>query len=256
MTKLAATGANLVRIGLQPWSYRIEMEEMGNYSDRMEETWELDQVVEFCENEDLYIYLQDEVHNMYNLVNPNNPGNPTLTWENNPYKTGNQSTIANINFPFDFFPNPLIIEQYKKKVRYLVARWGYSTNIACHEIFSEIDGVDFDFKPSFNPLEPDVDDVFHYGDEETPQFFKDNIYNWVKVMAEYMKNDLHVPQLVSASFATPDYSKIDERIFTQIPEIEISSVHAYGNNRNINIGNRFNIIHDFISGRNSFEYRH
>jgi endo-1,4-beta-mannosidase len=41
-----------------------------------------------------------------------------------------------------FFLNPLTREMYRDKIRYVVARWGYSTNIFSWEFWNEIESVE------------------------------------------------------------------------------------------------------------------
>ncbi|RYE30094.1 MAG: DUF5060 domain-containing protein, partial [Sphingobacteriaceae bacterium] len=43
----------------------------------------------------------------------------------------------------DFFVNPKSKERYKNRLRYFIARWGYSTSIGAWEFFNEVDNVQF-----------------------------------------------------------------------------------------------------------------
>lgn len=49
-----------------------------------------------------------------------------------------------------FFTTPEAKAAYKQRLRYIVARWGYSTSIAMWEFFNEIDNIQF--KDSKNPI--------------------------------------------------------------------------------------------------------
>lgn len=43
----------------------------------------------------------------------------------------------------DFFVNPLSKQKYKNRLRYIIARWGYSASIAAWEFFNEVDNIQF-----------------------------------------------------------------------------------------------------------------
>lgn len=54
-------------------------------------------------------------------------------WVNNPYHT-----VLGLQSPFDFFTDPQAIRVTKNLIRYIVARWGYATNIVCWELWNEV----------------------------------------------------------------------------------------------------------------------
>ena len=57
-------------------------------------------------------------------------------WRNNPYHT-----VLGLERPLDFFSDPEAIRITQNLVRYIVARWGYATNILCWELWNEVDNV-------------------------------------------------------------------------------------------------------------------
>ncbi|MCR5890904.1 DUF5060 domain-containing protein [Hymenobacter sp. J193] len=61
-------------------------------------------------------------------------------WKNSPY---NQLNGGPARTPTEFFTLPAAREKYKNKLRYVVARWGYSANIAAWEFFNEVDNAAF-----------------------------------------------------------------------------------------------------------------
>lgn len=69
-----------------------------------------------------------------------NPARPS-DWVNNPYHT-----VLNLQSPFDFFSDARAVRVTKNLIRYIVARWGYATNILCWELWNEVanmaDGVE------------------------------------------------------------------------------------------------------------------
>jgi hypothetical protein len=61
-------------------------------------------------------------------------------WKNSPYNVINGGPAKT---PTDFFALRSARDKYKNKLRYVVARWGYSTSIAAFEFFNEIDNAAF-----------------------------------------------------------------------------------------------------------------
>jgi hypothetical protein len=57
-------------------------------------------------------------------------------WPQNPYNSANGGPCAT---PNDFFANAQSQEFYKRRLRYIVARWGYHPNLAAVEFFNEVD---------------------------------------------------------------------------------------------------------------------
>src|SRR6185503_2958117 len=63
-------------------------------------------------------------------------GGGTKYWPQNPYNVtnGGPCNVAN-----DFFTNPTAQWLYQKRLRYLIARYGYSQNLLAWELINEID---------------------------------------------------------------------------------------------------------------------
>jgi hypothetical protein len=125
---LTLKGGNYTRIILSPWNSGVEWEKLGDYNLRQPHLWEMDQILDQAHADNLYILLSLDNFEPYQWNNP--WGNPS-TWAHNPYKAA-----FGLVQPIDFFNNTNAIKQYKKRLRYTVARWGYSTNIAAYELFN------------------------------------------------------------------------------------------------------------------------
>lgn len=54
-------------------------------------------------------------------------------WINNPYRT-----VLGLQSKYDFFTDPQAFRIEKNFIRYIVARWGYATNILCWELWNEV----------------------------------------------------------------------------------------------------------------------
>jgi hypothetical protein len=66
-------------------------------------------------------------------------------WKNSPYNEVNGGPAKT---PSDFFSMTAAKSKYKNKLRYVIARWGYSTNIAAIEFFNEVDNAVFNKQDS------------------------------------------------------------------------------------------------------------
>jgi hypothetical protein len=64
-------------------------------------------------------------------------------WGQNPYNVTNPaSTIGFLSNPIQFFTNTTAIAVTKRKLRYAIARWGYSPAIMAWELFNEVQYTD------------------------------------------------------------------------------------------------------------------
>ena len=70
-----------------------------------------------------------------NGVSTGTAANPAMPsdWANNPY-----NTVLGLKSPYEFFTDPQAIKITKNMIRYIVARWGYATNILCWELWNEV----------------------------------------------------------------------------------------------------------------------
>lgn len=106
---------------------------LGRYSQRA--AGMLDSVLNNCDRQGIYMQLVLQHHGQFSTsTNPE--------WTDNPYNSANGGPAANSG---DFFVNTGAKSYTKKLYRYIVARWGYSTNIMSWELFNEVefsDGTD------------------------------------------------------------------------------------------------------------------
>jgi hypothetical protein len=93
----------------------------------------LDRIFEMAEERDMYIQLCINHHGQYSTQS-----NPI--WNENPYNAANGGFLRS---PAEFFTSPEAMIHYKDRLRYLVARWGYSTHLLAWEFFNEVDLTSF-----------------------------------------------------------------------------------------------------------------
>ena len=189
--QLADYGGNFAKLMLTPWGYHIEWEGgLRNYMSRQQDAYMLDSLFRMAHQKDIFLQLAFSIHNELNF------GFPAEDWTSNPYN------IANGGFceqPQDFFTNPDARAAYKNRMRYLVARYGYSRNLVAWEVFSETDNFPF------------------YSN------FKNQISDWVIEMANWLQQNDPWNHLVSVGYALPE----SEAVVWHHPSVDFTQLHLY-----------------------------
>ena len=96
-----------------------------------------DSIVAAAEQAGIHFQMTLQHHGQYSTtVDPN--------WAENPYDATNDigSTNGFMTDPVQFFTNTTAISLTERKMRYAVARWGYSTSIMAWELFNEVQFTD------------------------------------------------------------------------------------------------------------------
>ena len=121
--------------------------------------------------------------------------------------------------PMDFFNSREAWEYQKKMFRYIIARWGYSPNIVCWELWNEVDGV--------------------------PDFRAREVIEWHNKAFDYLK-ELDPNHLLTTS--TIDY--FVRKSFAEYCREDLITYHFYVNFHN---ERPFNIIDNLIDANSSFQ---
>ena len=191
---LSENGANFFRTWMCPWNLPLEWQKSGNLK-RYASTSEYFNPDGIKRMEEL-LHLADSLNLYIMLTLDMNSGN----WQNNPY---NQINGGPIKTWAEFFTSIEAKDKYKNKLRYLVARWGYSTNIAAWEFFNEIDnGV---FTKADSIIIPHI-----------------NVTNWHNEMAHYLKSIDPYNHLVTTSISHRDIVGMNA-----IADIDFNQKHIY-----------------------------
>ena len=123
-------------------------------------------------------------------------------WMYNPYHT-----ILNLERPAEFFTNPEAVRITGNLIRYIVARWGYATNIQAWELFNEVCNI-------FRNTELK-------GDEEQ------GILQWHQNMAELIRSCDPHRHLITTSLGTvKDMKRVSDMGFK---DLDIVQEHYYDN---------------------------
>ena len=131
---MQAAGMNFGRILATPWSFGLETESNSLNHYRLDHAWQLDYVFQQAEQHNLRLVLCIEFHLMLQPV-PDIWGADNY-WQSNPYNATNGGPCINQDA---FFTNTVARTLFEKRLRYLIARYGYSTRLISWELFSEID---------------------------------------------------------------------------------------------------------------------
>lgn len=109
-----------------------------------------------------------------------------------------------VNSSQEFFASRKARDWYKNRLRYIVARWGYSPSIAMWEFFNEVDNVQF--RDGNNPIDGKL------------------ITDWHKEMSSYIKQIDPYNHIVTTSISHRDVEGLNS-----VPDIDINQKHIYNN---------------------------
>lgn len=141
--RLARQGGNYIRLWMPSWAFGLEWIErasdgsvahssLGNYTSRLDRAWQLDHVVELARRHGIQIMLSIQNHGAFSLTS-------NSEWDDCPYNAANGGPLAR---PAELFTNQEAIRLFKQRLRYIVGRWGYATNIMTWELWNEVDLVE------------------------------------------------------------------------------------------------------------------
>ncbi|MGZ6554065.1 MAG: DUF5060 domain-containing protein, partial [Bacteroidia bacterium] len=229
VTSLANNGGNFFRMIMAPWSHGIEFEKLGDYGhtdqtvhpifatteNRQHQAFELDKLFDLCEQRDIYMFLDLELQSNYDYTDPTVP--PVFLWGNYCYNTVGTSS------PTDVLSDVAKQKYFERRLKYIIARWGYSTSLGVLELLSEQDNWD-----GYKPPPP-----------SSAVVMADN--NWNALMASYIKAPAGLGDknhLITTSFADRPVlpSPFD------LPVIDITSAHKYGDGKDINYVSRYDYM--------------
>lgn len=199
INELGENGGNFTKIVMAPWSFELEWQEtgLGNYSARQNRAWALDWIYEHLANNGVYCQLNIMIHDV--MKPANTPG-----WNQNPYNLANGGPC---NEPQNFLVNSTAKSLFQRKIRYIMARWGYSPYTAAWEILSEADNTGV------------------YND------FRTQTISWLNEMSAFTKTNDIRNRPISSGFAIPEHDAdywnsptttfTQMHIYTLIPDLEI-----------------------------------
>lgn len=132
--RLAKNGGNYSRLWIGHPVFALEIGPMGEY--RLENAWRLDQVIELSEE---YGIRQKLCIDWIRHITPKGEPRKQFDLEDYAYSVSNGGPCRNLR---DFFTLPEARRLFRNRLRYSVARWGYSTAVMAWELWNEIDAID------------------------------------------------------------------------------------------------------------------
>jgi len=218
MNQLANNGGNFIRLGMISFAYGVEWEALGDYGSRQSNAWELDQLMNLAHQKGIHFDMLMNIHDSYR---PPAWAGHLWNWNNNPYQKG----IESVTDPIHFFTDPEAKKYFKRRLRYIVSRWGYSTNVVMWELFSELDKA-----------------IGNYHDNSAVRL---QVNDWVEEMKNYIRLDLgDTRHLVGASYSIREEVKYEEKVF-RVSDITFN--HDYGRDEDQNYNQRYQDTHFFLN---------
>ncbi len=195
MDKLSANGANLMNVWMIYAGFGIEWTDLNNKAFgglkkyNQQNAAHLDWLLDECDKKELYL-----------LLGLNTSGGESSTvnppWSQNPYNAKNGGPCQTQG---EFFKNNEAKAILKNRLKYIVARYGYSKNIMAWNLFIEADGIK-DYKN-----------------------YKKDVVEWNGEMSAYLKNIDVNHHLVTTSYS----SKVENENTWKLPGIDFTQTHSY-----------------------------
>ncbi|MFO1475434.1 MAG: DUF5060 domain-containing protein [Verrucomicrobiota bacterium] len=195
MSRMSAAGENFGRVWLAPWFLGLEHKPATLNRYDLAAAWQLDYIFDLASREGIYLLLCLDHHGMYQTDNKNWGGSNNF-WKSNPYSSINGGPCAR---PNDFFTDAAARKIYQKRLRYLVARYGWSPELLAWQFFNEIDNV-------YGPLRGD------------------DVLAWHREMGQWLRTNDPYHHLVTTSLTGGS----ERPEIWSLPEMDFSMYHSYG----------------------------
>jgi hypothetical protein len=143
--KMHAAGENWSRVWMTAWDGKNldwpasgKPGKLGDIDLAVAKKW--DAIVEAAGKNDIYFQMVLQHHGQYSSKEGYKySGNVNPNWDTNPYSTQNGGFLRS---PEEFFTNPQARALTRRKLYYILARWGYSPSIMAFELFNEVENTD------------------------------------------------------------------------------------------------------------------
>ena len=200
LAKLHAAGGNYVRLWQEYYvprdlvpvvgagdgsftGFPLETQATGLGSYDLESAWRLDYVAELCQQLNIYWQITFEMTVWWQQ-------RMDYRWKRNPYNLENGGPCR---LPSDYFTDSTAKELVRRRLRYSVARWGWTSNLVAWELWNEVDNNE-----GFNSAD---------------------CANWHREMGNYLRSIDPWQHLITTSWRDP-------QMFA-LPQIDIVQGHSY-----------------------------
>lgn len=200
LPRYAQAGANYFRLWLGPAWTTFALERVDEPRERfgvgkidLANAWRLDYVLELARRLGMTVMLCLDSFN--ELRKQQYGGYPY--WEQTPHNVANGGPLRE---PIEFWTHPEMRRAYRNKLRYLVARYGWSTQVLSWQFWNEVDIVG-----------PDAYNL-------------ELITRWHREMGDYLRSIDPWKHLITTSFADSNGREPIDRL----PQIDYTTTHNYG----------------------------
>ncbi len=208
LPRMQRAGMNYTRLWMWNNSFGAEFlpEERQNYN--QERLWRLDTVLEEARRKNIHVMLCLDYHGIFQTQPDMWGGNDW--WTRHAYQ---KNTGGPCDKPNDFFTEPAAEVLYRKRLRYLVARYAAFPNLLSWQFFNEINNV--------------------YGDEgKTRQENRDalklnppDVVAWHERQSKYLQGIDPYHHLETTSFGSAG----EQAAMWRLPSLSYANWHWYGN---------------------------
>jgi len=126
-------GENISEVWMASWSLGLEWSPVwrgyhgiGQYN--LMNAWEMDRVIDEADRNGLYLNVVIHNHGKFSTMVDNE-------WIYNPF---NKKLGGYLEKPDEYFTDPRAQKSFRQLMRYIIARWGYSTRVFAWELWSEL----------------------------------------------------------------------------------------------------------------------
>ena len=222
LQRLAESGGNFTRFELPAQAALPDWPNYSNYSQKQDEMFAFDEVIDFCDKEEIYYIVFR--HHVEMTEDPQKKGMPSwdgVSWYENPYRSGFKMEKRS-----EYFTNEAALEWQKNGLRYMDARWGYSPKFAFFG-FSEIDNWYKNMAIDENYSEDEANSI---------------MFNWYLKLKKYMQEELQCDFMFVNSYARVPELETRKGSNRFLDDSDIVALHIYEENKSVNAIKRYNQV--------------
>jgi prepilin-type processing-associated H-X9-DG protein len=213
ISRIADSGGNFARVLMTHAHFGIEGPDgpAGRYDVRQNRAYDLDALLEYAARRRVYIQLT--------LMTPDELFNSDefgRAWPQHPYR----KLMASDTGPEAFFTDSVSRQLLRQRIRYVMARWGYSPALFAAELMGEVDGFGGGTKDR------------QYWDGENPR----NVRRWTDEMIGHARSFAphHLYTISTAHTFSSFYPRPDTTValYTS-PQVDFVQDHFYSSDLNV-----------------------
>ena len=200
LPKLASNGVNFFRTWMHVFNMPLEWKTVKNTKFYTNSTAYFNPSA--INRIDRFFVLVDSLE-LHAMISMDVHGGFIDDWPQNNYNTVNGGPCST---PLDFFTMPEARAKYKDRLRYIIARWGYSPGLGAFEFFNEIDNASY--SSGFGAVTGSAADAY--------------ITDWHTEMSKYIKENDPYGHLVTTSISHREIIGLNN-----VADIDFNQKHIY-----------------------------